>query len=200
MKILLTAFEPFGDRSVNASAEVIKRLPITISDHEIVTAVLPVNHQTAPQKLEALLKDVKPDAVVCLGEAGGIDWIQLEFVAINWMDFRIPDNSGAAICDAMIYPEGKTAYFSSLPLRTFETLLKARHIPVKISMTAGTYLCNMIFYTLMEQVEQTQAAIPAGFIHLPAGVAGDGKETGECTLEICVEGVITVLNGLSTHR
>ena len=177
MKILLTAFESFGNRTVNASEAVIKKLPDSIDGFEIVTAVLPVDHETAPMRLVSIIDEHNPDAVICLGEAGGIDWLQLEFVAINWMDFRIPDNSGSTISDVMINPNGETAYFSTLPIRKFELTLNAKQIPVKISMTAGTYLCNMVFYTLMELVENCESVIPAGFIHLPAEIIGDGMES-----------------------
>ena len=202
MKILVTAFEPFGGRDVNASLGMLDLLKKPEEATLLQKHILPVNHKTAPAVLQQLLADIQPDAVVCMGEAGGIDWIQLERLAVNWMDFRIPDNSGVTMTDEKIIPDGESAYFSTLPLRQFEQVMLDNDLPVKISMSAGTYLCNQIFYTLMHWVNENQLNIPAGFIHLPAEMVGD--EDNECALNCDLEtgriGIQSALALLSTQR
>lgn len=194
MKILITAFEPFGEREVNASMVVMNMLPEVIGQHQIVKEMLPVDHIAAPVTMESYLAEYQPDAVISLGEAGGTETIRLEFVALNWMDFRIPDNSGMIVTDKKISAEGDTAYFSTLPLRDIETRLKEKNLPVSISMTAGTFLCNQIFYTVMHSLANKPTTIPAGFIHLPAEIVGDEEGSANCDLELCVSGLNLILD------
>lgn len=196
MKILITAFEPFGERSVNASLQVLDGIVNEIGQHQIFKRTLRVDHVEAPTQLKSFLVEIQPDAVICLGEAGGSDYIRLEFVAINWMDFRIPDNAGKTMTDLRIIEGDRNAYFSTLPLRKFESRLKEKGIPVKISMTAGTYLCNQVFFTLMQYLDSIQVEIPAGFIHLPAEIMGDEAGSKDCDLELCVKGVDLILEML----
>jgi pyroglutamyl-peptidase len=193
MKILITAFEPFGNRIKNSSLAVLDQLSNEIGELNVIKEILPVEHKKAPAELISLLESHQPDAVICLGEAGGTDYVRLEFVALNWMDFRISDNSGVVKTDEKINPNGKSAYFSTLPLRNFEVTLTEKEIPVEISMTAGTFLCNQIFYVLMQYLDVNEIEIPAGFIHLPAGIVGDVDCDSECTLGLCVEGVNLIL-------
>lgn len=167
MKILLTAFEPFGNRTQNTSQEVLMRAGETRTGSQVVKRLLPVDTVKGPATLIDILQNDTFQAVVCLGEAGSIRWVQLERLAVNWLDFAIADNAGAQIIDQMITPKGPNAYFSTLPLRKFEQTLKGRDIPVRISMSAGTYLCNQVFYTLMHFISENSMVIPAGFIHLP---------------------------------
>jgi pyroglutamyl-peptidase len=196
MNILVTAFEPFGEREVNASLSVLHQLPDQIGKWNIIKEVLPVDYQSAPERVSLLLDTEQPQAVICLGEASGSDYLRLEFVAINWMDFRIPDNQGLSVTDQRISATGSTAYFSSLPLRKMEAILQDNDIPVKISTTAGTYLCNLVFYTLMHQLDETGISIPAGFIHLPAEVVGEETAQIQCTLPLCTKGLNLILNNL----
>jgi pyroglutamyl-peptidase len=167
MKILVTAFEPYGMRTKNTSQEVLIRLGRARSSHEIVKQLLPVDTIKAPLRLIKTLREGDFQAVICLGEASSVRWVQLERLAVNWLDFPIADNAGTQILDQMITPEGPSAYFSSLPIRKLEQLLKDRDIPVRISMSAGKYLCNQVFYTLMNFLDKESKDIPAGFIHLP---------------------------------
>jgi pyroglutamyl-peptidase len=167
MKILLTAFEPFGNRTKNTSQEVLMRVGRTSSSFEIVKQLLPVDSVKGPFTLLELLQKGDYQAVICMGEASSVRWVQVERLAVNWLDFPIADNAGTQILDQMITPEGPSAYFSSLPIRKLEQLLKDRDIPVRISMSAGTYLCNQVFYTLMNFLDKESKDIPAGFIHLP---------------------------------
>jgi pyroglutamyl-peptidase len=167
MKILVTAFEPYGMRIKNTSQEVLRRLGRNCLRFEIVKLLLPVDTIKAPLTLIDILRKDDYQAIVCMGEASSIRWVQLERLAVNWLDFLIADNAGKQIVDQMITPDGPAAYFSSLPIREFESALKDQKIPVRISMSAGTYLCNQVFYTLMNFMDEESKDIPAGFIHLP---------------------------------
>ncbi len=116
--------------------------------------------------LVAAIDRVKPDVVVCLGLAGGRTAVSLERVAINCDDARIPDNAGHSRIDEEIVPGGPAAYFSTLPIKAALAALQVAGIPAEVSQTAGTYVCNHVFYALMHSIEQ-RSDIRGGFVHLP---------------------------------
>ena len=169
MKVLITGFEPFGESSINPSQLLVEGAATAFPNGiEIVKAVLPVERTGGPEALiDALLRH-QPDAAICLGLAAGRPAISLERVAVNLMDYRIPDNAGETVQDQPVAPEGPPAYFSRLPLTAMHAALQANGIPAELSLTAGAYLCNQIFYTLMHHLATHQREISAGFIHLPA--------------------------------
>lgn len=169
MKILVTGFEPFGDSPINPSQMLVNSLPGEMSgDIEISKAILPVDNQAGPEELVKSFNQQLPDAVLCFGLALGRQVISLERVAVNLMDYRIPDNTGVTVRDRPIVPNGAAAYFSTLPLRTMLAALKDVGIPAELSLSAGAFLCNQVFYTLMHTIRTRGQLIPAGFIHLPA--------------------------------
>ena len=157
----MTGFEPFGGAAINASWEAVRRL------EGVEKRLLPVSFARACAEIRALVAS-GPDAVVCVGEAGGRSAISVERVAVNLMDARIPDNDGARPVDAPISPDGPAAYLATLPTRAVAARLAAAGIPAELSYTAGTYVCNSVFYALMDAVAQSGRPIPAGFIHVPA--------------------------------
>ena len=163
MKILVTGFEPFGGESVNPSSVVLPLLQLQFP--QLATRVLPVEFGRSWTVLQAELERHTPDSVLCLGEAGGRGKISLEHVALNWADARIPDHAGAQPRDLKLLEHGPNALFSTLPIRTLESHLKTLELPVEISYSAGTYVCNALFYALMNSLEGTE--VQAGFVHLP---------------------------------
>lgn len=166
MHILLTGFEPFGKHDRNPSGEIAQALDgLTISGVRVVGQVLPVDTLLAPRLLSQALDEVRPMAVVCLGEAASRTKISIERVAVNLRDFRMPDNAGNHVQDEPVDPRGPDAIFATLPVRALHTALGAKEVPVELSLTAGAYLCNQIMYHALRQVEG--AGIPAGFVHLP---------------------------------
>lgn len=204
MKILLTAFEPFDGSPINPSEQVVCALR---SDPppglDLITLVLPVDGARAPGMLQQALTasnlQDRPQAVICLGEAGR-PAISLERIALNLMDYRIPDNSGTTKTDQPIRPDGPAAYFSTLPLRHIQTALLTSGIPCDLSLTAGAYLCNQVFYTLMDTLAQSARNIPAGFIHLPSlpqQVAIRKTSQASMALEIQVQAIRLVLQVVS---
>ena len=168
MKTLLTGFEPFGSHTTNPSQDLIGALPASINEEiKLKKVILPVDRERAPKALLANLHQWDPDVVLCFGLASDRSMICLERVAINLMDFRIPDNGGVKVTETAIIENGPAAYFSNLPTRDLLKKLLEENFPARISLTAGSFLCNQIFYTLMHEIETCQLNTKAGLIHLP---------------------------------
>lgn len=163
-KILLTGFEPFGGSDVNPSEQVVKVLAADPPEGiDLVTAILPVERTAGPQRLLEAVQASQPQAVLCLGEASRRAVVSIERVAVNLLDYRIPDNSGQQCTDQPIFPDGPAAYFVTLPVRAMLAAVLAAGLPAELSLSAGAYLCNQVLYTLLH----TQS-MPGGFIHLPS--------------------------------
>lgn len=168
MKILLTGFEPFGGEPVNPSQVVVQAIGHMMFENvNVMTAILPVSRFEATQALSVAIAQFEPDAVMMLGEAGTRARVSPERVAINVDDFRIPDNGGHQPQNEPIVPDGPAAYFSTLPIQKLVARLTAADIPAAISNSAGTYLCNRVFYWVMHLIHSQNLPIRAGFIHLP---------------------------------
>ncbi|GAP06714.1 pyroglutamyl-peptidase I. Cysteine peptidase. MEROPS family C15 [Anaerolinea thermolimosa] len=169
MKLLLTGFEPFGGSPINPSALVLDRVREDHLDHtRIFTSVLPVDGETAPVQLIHKIDTIRPDIILCLGEAPGRSVISIERVAINLLDYRIPDNANRIFSDRPVIEGAPAAYFSTLPVRVLYDALINQNIPAELSLTAGSYLCNQIFFHLMHRASVDPGILSAGFIHLPS--------------------------------
>jgi pyroglutamyl-peptidase len=159
--ILLTGFEPFGTATSNPSGEIVKQ----ISGENIVTAILPVAYAQSAEQLLSLIEQHKPDVVICLGQAEGRTHITPEKVAINLDDARLADNEGVLRSDVKILEDGPAAYFSTLPVKDMVEAMKAQGIPAALSLSAGAFLCNHVFY--VAQNKFAGAAVRSGFVHVP---------------------------------
>ena len=169
MKILLTGFEPFDNSPINPSEQIVRTLANeSIQGIQIETSVLPVDFKLGPTVLLNAVKVSEPEAIFCLGQANRRAVISIERVAINLLDFRIPDNAGNQVEDQPIELNGPAAYFTTLPVRKIFSVLKENGIPAELSLSAGTYLCNQVMFTLLHYLKEQDLKIPAGFIHLPA--------------------------------
>lgn len=167
-KLLITAFEPFGGEQINPSLEAVRQIEKErISNIAVLTAELPVDRYRAVDTALDVLMVNRPDIVIMLGEAGGRYKINPERVAINVDDFRIPDNVGNQPTDEPIIEGGPAAYFSTLPIRAIAERINKANIPAAISNTAGAYLCNRLFYSVMHAIKVNGLDARAGFIHLP---------------------------------
>ena len=160
-KVLLTGFEPFGKASLNPSGEIVKQ----ISGDNIVTAILPVAYAQSAERLLGLIEQHKPDVVISLGQAEGRTQITPERIAINLDDARHADNEGVTRSDVPILAGGPVAYESTLPIKAIVEAIKAEGIPSAISLSAGAFLCNHIFYIAQNKFEGT--SIRSGFVHVP---------------------------------
>jgi pyroglutamyl-peptidase len=166
--VLVTGFEPFGEHALNPSGELAKRVDgRRVGGLAVRGAVLPVHHAEAAPAVAALLADSDPVAVLHLGLAEGRARLALERVAVNVMDYRLPDNAGHRACDEPCVPDGPAAYWATLPLRAILTALAAEGLPAYLSNTAGTYLCNQTLYTTLHEIARRDLRARAGFLHLP---------------------------------
>lgn len=163
MKILVTAFEPFGGDSTNSSLEALSALPDTMDGITICKATIPVVFEKCGVVLAEKIRETTPDGILCLGMAAGRGQITPEVFAVNARFAVSADNAGVRYptltpCD----PTGPAAYRTGLPVEAIVENLRAAGIPAGLSFTAGTYVCNDLFYSLMQQT-----TVPAGFIHVP---------------------------------
>ncbi|MCX6499886.1 MAG: pyroglutamyl-peptidase I [Arthrobacter sp.] len=168
--ILLTGFEPFGGETTNPSWAAARRAAALLraDGHDVSAVELPCVFGDALTVLAAALEKHRPELVVCAGQAGGRERISLERIAINCDDARIPDNAGNAPVDEPVVPGGPAAYFSTLPVKAALGALLAAGIPAEVSQTAGTYVCNHVFYGLMHALRQSPG-VRGGFVHVPFG-------------------------------
>ena len=187
--VLVTGFDPFGGDTVNPSWMAVQGLHgRQIGGHRIVGAQLPTVFGDALGALRDLLAELRPALVVCLGQAGGRGALSLERVAINVNDARIADNAGAQPVDTPVVAGGPAAYFTSLPIKAMLAALLAEGINAEVSQTAGTFVCNHVFYGLMHELA-TQPALRltrGGLIHVP-WLPGQGQPS--MRLDEVVEGV-----------
>ncbi len=166
--VLLTGFEPFGGELINPSALIADRLHgAEFGGVRVVSTCLPVDIGRLPGEIDRLLDGPAPRAIINLGLAAGRTAVAIERVAVNALDFAIPDNSGQQVRDCPIAPSGPAAYLSRLPLRQSVERLKARRIPAYISDTAGLYLCNACMYLVLHGLAGRAWDVPAGFVHVP---------------------------------
>ena len=164
--ILLTGFAPFGGEQSNPSWDAVSRLDGTrIGGHRVVSRLLPVEFGASTKALRRALRETSPALVLCVGQAGGRAQLSLERVAINLADARIPDNAGASPVDAAVVAGGPAAYFTTLPIKAMLAALRWGGIPAEVSHTAGTYVCNEVFYGLMHALRNRR--VRGGFLHIP---------------------------------
>lgn len=167
MKLLLTAFEPFGNDTINSAMETIKLVGDEIAGATIVKKYLPVVFDKAGELLRDTILNEKPDVVLCIGQAAGRSEITPEVIAINLQDSIAQDNEGNCPCEQKCIPDGKNAYFSNLPNKKIVEAIKSKNISSRLSYSAGTYVCNDVMYTLMYYIENEFPNIVGGFIHVP---------------------------------
>lgn len=160
-KILVTGFEPFATSSLNPSAEIVKAL----KGDDLVTAILPVVFGQASSTLKELIDLHKPSAVLCLGQAEGRSEMTPERIAINLENARIADNAGNQPLEQRVMADGPYGHFSTLPIEKMVASMKAAGIPASISLSAGTFVCNHIFYVLQDYLKDS--SIKSGFMHVP---------------------------------
>lgn len=166
-KILVTAFDPFGGEAINPALEAVKRLPSMIGNTEIIWCEVPTVFYKSATVVQQVIEKEKPDAVLCIGQAGGRTAITLERVAINIDDARIPDNDGQQPIDTRIQQAGESAYFSTVPIKRIVQALRQQGIPAQVSNTAGTYVCNHLMYQVLYMAQTIEHEFLAGFMHIP---------------------------------
>lgn len=180
--VLLTGFAPFGGETTNPSWEAVVALDgRRIRGHRVIARQLPVTFGESLKALRAALRETSPSLVICVGQAGGRTQLSLERVAINVDDARIPDNLGYQPIDTPIAETGPAAYFSTLPIKALLAGLRDAGYPVEVSQTAGTYVCNHVFYGLMHAL-RNKRAVRGGFIHIPYSPVQAAAHPGAASL------------------
>ena len=177
-KVLLTGFEPFGKASLNPSGEIVKQ----IKGDNIVTAILPVAYAQSAERLLALIAQHNPDVVICWGQAEGRTQITRERSAINLDDARLADNDGEMRNDVPIIVGGPVAYESTLPIKDFVKAINDAGVPAAISLSAGAFLCNHVFYVAQNKFVGTK--VRSGFVHVPLMDEQAGEFPGLPTMSL----------------
>jgi pyroglutamyl-peptidase len=169
LSVLVTGFDPFGGSDVNPSWQAVQALHgRVISGHRVVGAEIPTVFSLSLARLEQLLEEHRPQLVICTGQAGGRKAISLERVAINVIDARIPDNAGAQPIDVPVLAGAPAAHFTRLPIKAMLQSLTQGGVHAEVSQTAGTFVCNQVFYGLMHLLEQPRwQGVRGGLIHVP---------------------------------
>lgn len=183
MRILLTAFVPFGGDSLNSAQEAVKLVPGRVDDADILKLFVPVVFGKSVDAVVSAIEREKPDAVLCIGQAGGRAAMTPERVAINIDDARIPDNEGNQPVDSPIATDGPDAYFSRLPIKTMVQRMSDAGIPASISNTAGTFVCNHLMYGVINHYPD----LMCGFMHVPYM---DGQGSPSLAVDVIAAGIV----------
>lgn len=202
MRALVTGFEPFGGDTFNASQEAVCRLPSRLGTIDIEVAILPTSYARSGLALEAAIARTQPEVVLCTGEAQDRAALSMERIAVNLQDARLPDNDGAQPRDQPVIPGAPAAYFSTLPVREIVDALTAEGLPAELSNSAGTFVCNHVFYWLMHLAATRPCRLAAGFLHVPClpQQAAQRPGTPSLPIEDIVRGIGTALRAAAGEK
>ena len=202
MKILVTGFDPFGGEKVNPALEAVKSLPSVIHGAEIRWVEIPTVFYNSAEVLEAEIVRFQPDAVLCIGQAGGRASLTPERVAINQDDARIPDNQGNQPIDTPIRLDGEAAYFSTLPIKAMVQAIKKVGLPATVSNTAGTFVCNHLMYQALYLADKKFPHMRAGFMHIPYMIEQviNKPNTASMNLADIVKGIEATIGAIVDYK
>lgn len=172
-KLLITCFEPFGGEARNISSEIVDMLSERIGEFEIEKLLLPVEFGRAADIAVKSAQDMRADAIISFGQAGGRSAVTPEMVALNLRFASIPDNAGAKPLDEPVVAGAENALFTTLPVREMVASLKAAGVPSAVSYSAGTYVCNDLYFKILHRFKGT--GVRAAFVHVPRESETDRK-------------------------
>lgn len=201
--VLLTGFEPFGGETVNPSQEIVRTLDGTmIAGHRVAGSVLPVSFAATLPMLEALVERHRPALVLALGQAGGRSEIALERVAVNLIDARIADNDGLQPIDAAVIVDAPPAYFTRLPSKAIVACLRERGIPAAPSLSAGSFVCNQVFFAVAHLLATRLPQARGGFVHVPWLPQQAARQPGQPSMALAtmIDGVRAAIECALTVR
>lgn len=189
MKILLTGFEPFGGEEYNPSWDAVELVDIpeeTCTSTreggvELVKLRLPVSFRRAPQLAVEAIELERPDAVICVGQAGGRACVNIERIAVNLANAKNPDADGNRPIGERVVEGAPDAYFSTVDVDAMVSAVRAAGIPCHLSNSAGLYVCNTLLFSLLHRFPE----IPIMFVHLPYSMQQaikKGKDTPSMSL------------------
>ncbi|MEV4599250.1 pyroglutamyl-peptidase I [Amycolatopsis sp. NPDC049253] len=191
MTVLLTGFAPFGGSATNPSWQAAQLVAARRDD--VVAVQLPVEFGASLTALRAAIEQHRPSLVVCAGEAGGRSAVTPERVAINLIDARIPDNAGDQPVDVPVIADGPAAYFTTLPVKAAVAAIQAKGVPAAVSHTAGTYVCNQVFYGLMHLLAHEFPSLRGGFVHVPSAPEQVGADRPALAVQQSAEALDAVI-------
>lgn len=202
MKLLLTAFDPFGGEKINPALEAVKLVKDKIGDVEVVKQEVPTVFVKSVNTVKEAIEKEKPDVVLCIGQAGGRFDLTPEKVAINYDDARIKDNEGNQPLNQPIFEDGDTAYFSTLPVKAMVEEIKKAGIPASVSYTAGTFVCNHLMYGVLYTLNKYYPEIKGGFMHVPfiTEQVMDKRNMPSLTLNQIVTGIEAAIKAIAENR
>lgn len=193
-KLLVTGFDPFGGQSVNPAWEAVSELPDVIGNYAVMKLQVPTVYGLAAQTALKTAEELKPDAIVCIGQAGGRPKVTPEVIGINLRDASIPDNAGAKPWNEPIVPDGADALFSTLPVHEMVEKAQKRGLPCALSYSAGAFVCNDLLYTLLHHYRGTDTRV--GFIHVPFLPSQTDEKTPSLPLETITQTLICLLKSV----
>ena len=201
MKLLLTAFDPFGGETVNPAQQAVEAVADRVGEVEIVKLVVPTVFGRSIDVVAEAIEKHSPDAVLCIGQAGGRPDLTPERIAINMDDARIPDNEGNRPVDEPIRKDGQAAYFSTLPVKAMVEAIRAAGIPASLSNTAGTFVCNHLMYGVLYTLEKKYPGVRGGFMHVPflTSQVLDGRQYPSMSRESIVRGIEAAVRAIGEY-
>ena len=161
-RILMTGFEPFGGQKINPSWQAVQGVTAP-GGVELIRRELPVRWYDTSAAVKALIEELRPDAILLTGQAGGAERIRVERVGLNLRDAGSADNAGVVVRDTPVFEGAPAAYFSTFAYREILAALAGAGLPAAYSFSAGAYLCNEALYTALHLLPEARC----GFIHLP---------------------------------
>ena len=164
-RLLVTGFDPFNGANINPSWEAVRRLPDTIGEWTLTKLEVPTAYGLAGQAVLTVAQTICPDAILCVGQAGGRASVTPEVVAINLRESAVVDNRGCQMTNQPVLVGGENAYFATLPVREIVAAIQAEGLPAALSFSAGAFVCNDLLYTLLHHYHDRHVRV--GFLHVP---------------------------------
>lgn len=198
MKILLTGFEPFLDYSENSSWVVAKQVATRgVVGRDVVVEQLPVSFMRVGGALRKAVEEHNPDVAVMLGQAGNSDSVRLERVALNLMDATNADNDGYMPNEVPISPDAPAALFTTMPIKRLRSAIEAAGVGVKISNSAGLYVCNRLYFEALTLCRE-RPSMRAIFVHLPLYEGQPSAKINKPTmpLEAMIKAIQTIIEDI----
>ena len=164
-RLLITGFDPFGGAQINPAWEAVKKLPDRVGEYELYKMEIPTIFDMAAEKVLEAAESIRPDVILCVGQAGGRAAVTPERIAVNIRDAKIPDNAGNCPVGEFVNPNGPSAIFATVPVMKMAEAICAAGLPGAVSNSAGAFVCNDTLYLLLQHYEGT--AVRVGFVHVP---------------------------------
>lgn len=193
-KLLITGFDPFGGEAINPSWEAVKRLPETVGSWLLTKLEIPTIFDKAYTQVLEMARQIQPDAILCIGQAGGRSAITPEVVGINLREAAIADNAGNLATGQSIRENGPAAYFATVPVRDMVENIRKAQLPASLSYSAGAFVCNDVLYSLLHHF--SGSAVWVGFIHVPFLPQQAKEGVASLTLEQIVTGLTAAIEAM----